>query len=163
MSIDFIINKINFSKSQVITTVLAFIFLIVSSNFLIYNNVKNTEIYNDATFNIFTSISNDINKVVSPRNQIDEIIKNIPQNSNQTNIELPNLELFFKFGEKYISDITVDILNSSAKIQINSMPTFQFNILKTSAEKLNISISENGIEIIDGNVDGILTLRYEDV
>ncbi len=112
---------------------------------------------------LFTSISNDINKVVSPRNQIDEIIKNIPQNSNQTNIELPNLELFFKFGEKYISDITVDILNSSAKIQINSMPTFQFNILKTSAEKLNISISENGIEIIDGNVDGILTLRYEDV
>jgi len=163
MSIGFIIKKINFSRAQLLTTILALLFLIVGSNFLTYRNVKNTEIYNKATFNIFTSISNDINKVISPRNQIDQILKNIPEKSNQGDIELPNLELFFKYGEKYISDISVDILNSTAEIKINSMPAFQFNILKTSAEKLNISISDNDIKIKDGSVDGVLTLRYEDV
>ena len=43
------------------------------------------------------------------------------------------------------------------------MPSFQFNILKTSVEKLNISILENSIEIKDGSVNGVLTLRYQNV
>ena len=71
--------------------------------------------------------------------------------------------MLFKYGEKYISDISIDITNSSAKIKLNSMPIFQFNILKTSFEKLNISILKNGIEVKDGSVNGILTLEYKNV
>ena len=131
-------------------------------NFLNITNIKNTKLYNQATFDIFNSISTDINRVVAPRNQIDQILKNIPENK-QANIELPNLDLFFKYGEKYISDISIDVSNSSAKVKINSMPSFQFNILKTSVEKLNITILENSIEIKDGSVNGVLTVRYQNV
>ena len=81
--------------------------------------------------------------------------------NNTPDIKLPNLELFFKYGEKYISDITVDVNDSSAKVKINSMPSIQFNILKTGAEKLNITISEQNIETTDGNINGILNLKYE--
>ena len=161
-SLDFIIKKMNFSKAQLMISALAILFLIISPNYLIQKNVQNTKFYNEATFDIFNSINSDVKRVVAPRNQIDQIIKNIPEN-NKNNIELPNLELFLKFGEKYFTEITVDAIDSSIELKINSMPLFQFNILKTSAKKLNISISDNDIKIKNDSVDGILFLRYKNV
>ena len=162
MSLGFIINKMKFTKVQQAATALTLLFLIASPSYLIQKNIQNTKSYNQATFEIFTSISTDINRVVAPRNQIDQILKNIPLN-NQANIGLPNLDLFFQYGEKYISDISIDVTNSSAKVKISSMPSLQFNILKTSVEKLNISILDSNIEIKDGSVNGVLTLRYQNV
>ena len=162
MSLGFIISKMKFTKVQQAATALTLLFLIASPSYLIQKNIQNTKSYNQATFEIFTSISTDINRVVAPRNQIDQILKNIPLN-NQANIELPNLDLFFQYGEKYISDISIDVTNSLAKVKISSMPSLQFNILKTSVEKLNISILDSNIEIKDGSVNGVLTLRYQNV
>ena len=44
---------------------------------------------------------------------------------------------------------------------INNMRSLPFNVLKTGAEKLNITISEKNIETTDGNINGILNLKYE--
>ena len=160
LSLNLVIKKMNFSKAQLMSSILAVLFLILTPNYLVYKNKQDTQVYVNATFNIFSSLSKDINRVVAPRNQIDQILENVPMN-NTPDIKLPNLELFFKYGEKYISDITVDVNDSSAKVKINSMPSFQFNILKTGAEKLNITISEQNIETTDGNINGILNLKYE--
>ena len=160
LSLNLVIKKMNFSKAQLMTSILAVLFLILTPNYLVYKNKQDTQVYVNATFNIFSSLSKDINRVVAPRNQIDQILENVPMN-NTPDIKLPNLELFFKYGEKYISDITVDVNDSSAKVKINSMPSFQFNILKTGAEKLNITISEQNLETTDGNINGILNLKYE--
>ena len=160
LSLNLVIKKMNFSKAQLMTSILAVLFLILTPNYLVYKNKQDTQVYVNATFNIFSSLSKDINRVVAPRNQIDQILENVPMN-NTPDIKLPNLELFFKYGEKYISDITVDVNDSSAKVKINSLPSFQFNILKSSAEKLNITISEKNIETKDGNINGILNLKYE--
>jgi len=160
LSLNLVIKKMNFSKAQLMSSILAVLFLILTPNYLVYKNKQDTQVYVNATFNIFSSLSKDINRVVAPRNQIDQILENVPMN-NTPDIKLPNLELFFKYGEKYISDITVDANDSSAKVKINSMPSFQFNILKTGAEKLNITISEQNLETTDGNINGILNLKYE--
>jgi len=160
LSLNLVIKKMNFSKAQLLSSILALLFLIFTPNYLVYKNKQDTQVYVNATFNIFSSLSKDINRVVAPRNQIDQILENVPMN-NTPDIKLPNLELFFKYGEKYISDITVDVNDSSAKVKINSMPSFQFNILKSGAEKLNITISEKNIETTDGNINGILNLKYE--
>ena len=160
LSLNLVIKKMNFSRAQLMSSILAVLFLILTPNYLVYKNKQDTRVYVDATFNIFSSLSKDINRVVAPRNQIDQILENVPINSTP-DIKLPNLELFFKYGEKYISDITVDVNDSSAKVKINSMPSFQFNILKTGAEKLNITISEQNMETTDGNINGILNLKYE--
>lgn len=160
LSLNLVIKKMNFSRAQLMSSILAVLFLILTPNYLVYKNKQDTRVYVDATFNIFSSLSKDINRVVAPRNQIDQILENVPINSTP-DIKLPNLELFFKYGEKYISDITVDVNDSSAKVKINSMPSIQFNILKTGAEKLNITISEQNIETTEGNINGILNLKYE--
>ena len=160
LSLNLVIKKMNFSRAELMSSILAVLFLILTPNYLVYKNKQDTRVYVDATFNIFSSLSRDINRVVAPRNQIDQILENVPINSTP-DIKLPNLELFFKYGEKYISDITVDVNDSSAKVKINSMPSIQFNILKTGAEKLNITISEQNIETTEGNINGILNLKYE--
>ena len=151
-----------FSSMQLAATALTLLFLIVSPNYLIQKNIQNTKSYNQAILKIFNAISPDINRVVAPKNQIDQILKNTTV-ENQATIELPNLDLFFKYGEKYISDISIDVTNSSAKVKISSMPSLQFNILKTGVEKLNISILDTSLEIKDGSVSGVLTLRYRNV
>ncbi len=162
MSLGFIIKKMKFSSMQLAATALTLLFLIVSPNYLIQKNIQNTKSYNQAILKIFNAISPDINRVVAPKNQIDQILKNTPV-ENQATIDLPNLDLFFKYGEKYISDISIDVTNSSAKVKISSMPSLQFNILKTGVEKLNISILDSSLEIKDGSVSGVLTLRYQNV
>ena len=162
MSLGFIIKKMKFSSMQLAATALTLLFLIVSPNYLIHKNIQNTKSYNQAILKIFNAISPDINRVVAPKNQIDQILKNTPV-ENQATIDLPNLDLFFKYGEKYISDISIDVTNSSAKVKISSMPSLQFNILKTGVEKLNISILDSSLEIKDGSVSGVLTLRYQNV
>ena len=162
MSLGFIIKKMKFSSMQLAATALTLLFLIVSPNYLIQKNIQNTKSYNQAILKIFNAISPDINRVVAPKNQIDQILRNTPV-ENQATIDLPNLDLFFKYGEKYISDISIDVTNSSAKVKISSMPSLQFNILKTGVEKLNISILDTSLEIKDGSVSGVLTLRYRNV
>ena len=162
MSLGFIIKKMKFSSMQLAVTALTLLFLIVSPNYLVQKNIQNTKSYNQAILKIFNAISPDINRVVAPKNQIDQILKNTPV-ENQATIDLPNLDLFFKYGEKYISDISIDVTNSSAKVKISSMPSLQFNILKTGVEKLNISILDTSLEIKDGSVSGVLTLRYQNV
>jgi hypothetical protein len=162
MSLGFIIKKMKFSSMQLAATALTLLFLIVSPSYLIQKNIQNTKSYNQAILKIFNAISPDINRVVAPKNQIDQILKNTPV-ENQATIDLPNLDLFFKYGEKYISDISIDVTNSSAKVKISSMPSLQFNILKTGVEKLNISILDSSLEIKDGSVSGVLTLRYQNV
>ena len=162
MSLGFIIKKMKFSSMQLAATALTLLFLIVSPNYLIQKNIQNTKSYNQAILKIFNAISPDINRVVAPKNQIDQILKNTPV-ENQATIDLPNLDLFFKYGEKYISDISIDVTNSSAKVKISSMPSLQFNILKTGVEKLDISILDSSLEIKDGSVSGVLTLRYQNV
>ena len=162
MSMGFIVKKMKFSSMQLAVTALTLLFLIVSPTYLIQKNIQNTKSYNQAILKIFNAISPDINRVVAPKNQIDQILKNTTV-ENQATIELPNLDLFFKYGEKYISDISIDVTNSSAKVKISSMPSLQFNILKTGVEKLNISILDSSLEIKDGSVSGVLTLRYRNV
>jgi hypothetical protein len=156
-----IIKKMNFSKAQLVCSILSLALITISPYYLIHKNNYNAQIYKDATFNIFSSISDDIKRVVAPKNQIDQILKNTPTDYRK-DIKLPNLDLFFKYGENYFSDISIDVQGSTAKITLNSMPFLQFNILKTATEKLNFKISDQNVEIKDDNVNGVIEIYYED-
>ena len=82
------------------------------------------------------------------------------QMSNVSSVKLPNLDVFLKYGSKYISDISLDANTSIASIKINSMPEFQFNILKNNAERFNINITDDDLILNDGLINGILKVGY---
>lgn len=155
-----LVKKMSFTKTQLTASILSLLFILFSPYYLIYNNNYQSQIYRDATLNIFSSISKDIKRVVAPKNQIDQILKNTPT-IVQAETNLPDLELFFRYGENYFSEIMIDPQRSSAKITIDSMPSVQFNILKSTSEKFNIKILEENIDSKDGNINGIINLKYE--
>jgi hypothetical protein len=159
ISLSLLIKKMNLSKTQFILSLLALLIVIAGPRYLINENNTNARLYSSSTFNIFKAIDKNVNRVVDPRSQIDQILKQLPE-SNFSSVKLPNLDVFLKYGSKYISDISLDANTSIASIRINSMPDFQFNILKNNAERFNINIIDDDLITNDGLINGILKVGY---
>ena len=159
ISLSLLIKKMNLSKTQFIISLLALLLVIAGPRYLINENNTNARLYSSSTFNIFKAIDKNVNRVVDPRSQIDQILKQLPE-SNFSSVKLPNLDVFLKYGSKYISDISLDANTSIASIRINSMPDFQFNILKNNAERFNINIIDDDLITNDGLINGILKVGY---
>jgi len=159
ISLSLLIKKINLSKTQFILSLLALLIVIAGPRYLINENNTNARLYSSSTFNIFKAIDKNVNRVIDPRSQIDQILKQLPE-SNFSSVKLPNLDVFLKYGSKYISDISLEANTSIASIRINSMPDFQFNILKNNAERFNINIIDDDLITNDGLINGILKVGY---
>ena len=159
ISLSLLIKKMNLSKTQFILSLLALLIVIAGPRYLINENNTNARLYASSTFNIFKAIDKNVNRVIDPRSQIDQILKQLPE-SNFSSVNLPNLDVFLKYGSKYISDISLDANTSIASIRINSMPDFQFNILKNNAERFNINIIDDDLITNDGLINGILKVGY---
>lgn len=160
LTLSLIIKKMNFTKTQLAASILSLFLISFTPYYLIYKNNYQSQIYKDATLDIFSSISKDIKRVVAPKNQIDQILKNAPKKL-QAETKLPDLELFFKYGENYFSEIIIDAQSSNVRITINEMPSLQFNILKSISEKFNIKILDQNIEINNDKINGLIDLQYE--
>jgi len=160
LTLSLIIKKMNFTKTQLAASILSLFLISFTPYYLIYKNNYQSQIYKDATLDIFSSISKDIKRVVAPKNQIDQILKNAPKKI-QAETKLPDLELFFKYGENYFSEIIIDAQSSNVRITINEMPSMQFNILKSISEKFNIKILDQNIEINNDKINGLIDLQYE--
>ena len=160
LTLSLMIKKMNFTKTQLAASILSLFLISFTPYYLIYKNNNQSQIYKDATLDIFSSISKDIKRVVAPKNQIDQILKNAPTKL-QAETKLPDLELFFKYGENYISEIIIDAQSSNVRITINEMPSLQFNILKSISEKFNIKILDQNIEINNDKINGLIDLQYE--
>ena len=159
ISLSLLIKKMNLSKTQFILSLLALLIVIAGPRYLINENNTNARLYSSSTFNIFKAIDKNVNRVIDPRSQIDQILKQLPE-SNVSSVKLPNLDVFLKYGSKYISDISLDANTSIASIRINSMPDIQFNILKNNAERFNINIIDDDLITNDGLINGILKVGY---
>ena len=159
ISLSLLIKKMNLSKTQFTLSLLALLIVIAGPRYLINENNTNARLYSSSTFNIFKAIDKNVNRVIDPRSQIDQILKQLPE-SNFSSVKLPNLDVFLKYGSKYISDISLDANTSIASIRINSMPDFQFNILKNNAERFNINIIDDDLITNDGLINGILKVGY---
>ena len=160
LTLSLMIKKMNFTKTQLAASILSLFLISFTPYYLIYKNNYQSQIYKDATLDIFSSISKDIKRVVAPKNQIDQILKNAPKEL-QAETKLPDLELFFKYGENYFSEIIIDAQSSNVRITINEMPSLQFNILKSISEKFNIKILDQNIEINNDKINGLIDLQYE--
>ncbi|MDA9921137.1 hypothetical protein N9D96_03610 [Gammaproteobacteria bacterium] len=159
ISLSLFSKKMNLSKIQIAISLLALFIVMAGPKYLIYKNNTNAKIYSSSTFSIFKAIDKDVNRVIAPKSQIDQILEQLPE-SNFSSVELPNLDIFLKYGADYISDISIDVNTSVISIKINSMPDFQFNILKNNAERFNINIINDDLNSIDGFINGILKVGY---
>ena len=160
ISLNLFINKMNLSKHQIILGLIYLFLLIAAPKYLIYQNNTYTNIYTSSTFDIFKGIDKDVKRVISPKSQIDQLLKQAPT-TDLSSIKLPDLDLFLKYGSKYISDISINIDTSEATIQLNSMPDLQFNILKNNSQRFNVNIDDSDIIVNNSSINGALKIKYK--
>lgn len=155
-------SKFDFSRTQILACMVSFVILLSSPSFLIYKNNNDAALYRDSTFNIFKSINQDINRVVAPRVQIDEILQQVPNLRTSQKINLPNLDFLDQLGTAYIQNVKIDVINSTSILTLKDMPSFQFNVIKKLSAQFNITILNEDIVSLDGMVNGNITMVLED-
>jgi len=158
ISFELLKNKLSFSKLQAAACIASSIVLFSAPSFLIYKNNSDALIYTSATYNIFKSINKDIKKVVAPKAQIDELVKGVPKGA-VSNIQLPNLDIFYTLGSKYLTKSSINLETSVASIAIDSMPEIQFRLIQGASSQFNIYIIDKDIASINGFVSGVIELR----
>ena len=160
ISLNLFINKMNLSKHQIILGLISLFLLIAAPKYLIYQNNTYTNIYTSSTFDIFKGIDKDVKRVISPKSQIDQLLKQAPT-TDLSSIKLPDLDLFLKYGSKYISDISINIDTSEATMQLNSMPDFQFSVLMNNSQRFNVNIDDSDIILNNSSINGALKIKYK--
>ena len=158
ISFELLKNKLSFSKFQAAACLASSIVLLSAPSFLIYKNNSDALIYTSATYNIFKSINKDIKKVVAPKAQIDELVNGVPKGA-APNIKLPNLDIFYTLGSKYLTKSSINLETSVASIAIDSMPEIQFSLMQSASSQFNIYIIDKDIASINGFVSGVIELR----
>jgi|TARA_B110000908_G_scaffold132031_1_gene155416 hypothetical protein len=158
ISFELLKNKLSFSKFQAAACLASSIVLLSAPSFLIYKNNSDALIYTSATYNIFKSINKDIKKVVAPKAQIDELVNGVPKGA-APNIKLPNLDIFYTLGSKYLTKSSINLETSVASIAIDSMPEIQFSLMQSASSQFNIYIIDKDVTSINGLVSGVIELR----
>ena len=158
ISFELLKNKLSFSKFQAAACLASSIVLLSAPSFLIYKNNSDALIYTSATYNIFKSIDKDIKNVVAPKAQIDELVNGVPKGA-APNIKLPNLDIFYTLGSKYLTKSSINLETSVASIAIDSMPEIQFRLIQGASSQFNIYIIDKDIASINGFVSGVIELR----
>ena len=158
ISFELLKNKLSFSKLQAAACLASSIVLLSAPSFLIYKNNSDALIYTSATYNIFKSINKDIKKVVAPKAQIDELVNGVPKGA-APNIKLPNLDIFYTLGSKYLTKSSINLETKVASIAIDSMPEIQFSLMQSASSQFNIYIIDKDVTSINGLVSGVIELR----
>jgi len=126
---------------------------------LIIKNIQsNTFLYKDATSSIFKSLSTKITRVVEPRSQIDALLgKSIESNKE---IEIPNIDFIYRLGGKFVSDIQINFVTSTANISIVSMPSMQMSLISNMGESFGIEIIDQNTSEVNGSISGSITIKF---
>lgn len=157
-SLSSIIVKSSFTKSQLVLLSTCLVILFISPALIIKNIQSNTFLYKDATSSIFKSLSTKITRVVEPRSQIDALLgKSIESNKE---IEIPNIDFIYRLGGKFVSDIQINFVTSTANISIVSMPSMQMSLISNMGESFGIEIIDQNTSEVNGSISGSITIKF---
>ena len=156
--------KLDITKNEIFAFVASFIIIFSTPLVLVNNNNKTAKDYEDATFSVFKKIDNNIKRVVAPRNQIDEILKQLPNVNTEVNkrtLPIKNLDFLVSMGDKYLESVNLDIDQNEADILFSNMPEAQFKIIKGLSENFDIAILNEDVVMLDNKVSGEIKLGFK--
>ena len=157
-------TKLDITKNEIFAFVASCIIIFSTPLVLINNNNKIAKDYENATFSVFKKIDNNIKRVVAPRNQIDEILKQLPNVNMEVNsrtLPIKNLDFLASMGDKYLESVNLDIDQNEADILFSNMPEAQFKIIKGLSENFDIAIFNEDAVMLDNKVSGEIKLGFK--
>ena len=101
--------------------------------------------------------------IVSPKKQIDELVKQIPNSMKTADLNLDkfaNLGFLVNIGEKFIENVEIDYRTNTSILIINGMPEMQFSIIKELAESFDVNVVDQDVEIVDKSASGQITISF---
>ena len=164
LSLKNISSKLDISKTEILAFIASFIIILSTPLFIINHNNKTALEYENATFSVFKKIDNNIKRVVAPRNQIDEILKQLPNINTSVNkqmVPVKNLDFLVSMGDKYLESINLDIDQNEADILFSNMPEAQFKIIKGLSQNFDIAILNEDVVMQDNKVSGEIKLGFK--
>ena len=156
--------KLDITKNEIFAFVASCIIIFSTPLVLINNNNKTAKDYENATFSVFKKIDNNIKRVVAPRNQIDEILKQLPNINTEVNRQMAsvkNLDFLVSMGDKYLKSVNLDIDQNEADIFFSNMPEAQFKIIKGLSKNFDLAIINEDVVILDNKVSGEIKLGFK--
>ena len=156
--------KLDITKNEILAFVASCIIIFSTPLVLINNNNKTAKDYEDATFSVFKKIDNNIKRVVAPRNQIDEILKQLPNVNTEVNtrtLPVKNLDFLVSIGDKYLESVNLDIDQNESDILFSNMPEAQFKIIKGLIQNFDIAILNEDVVMLDNKVSGEIKLGFK--
>ena len=156
--------KLDITKNEIFAFVASCIIIFSTPLVLINNNNKTAKDYENATFSVFKKIDNNIKRVVAPRNQIDEILKQLPNINTEVNRQMAsvkNLDFLVSMGDKYLESVNLDIDQNEADIFFSNMPEAQFKIIKGLSKNFDLAIINEDVVILDNKVSGEIKLGFK--
>lgn len=162
-SIKNVIKKLNFNKFELITCCILVLSIISLPYILIVQNNNHTNIYKEETFNLFKKIDKNTNKVVTPKIQIDQLIKQVPSSYQPNNKEsnFKNLDFLITIGDKFIDGVEINFKTNSATLMIKDMPQMQYNLIRGIANRFNISILDENISSLNKLNSGSIKIKFQ--
>ena len=153
-----ILSKSSFTKLQLGLLAACLSILLISPSIIISNIKSNTLLYKEATSDIFKSLSTKITRVVEPRSQIDSLLGKGIESVNE--IKIPNIDFIYRLGGKFVSDIQINFVTSTANISIDSMPSMQMSLISNMGESFGIEILGQDTSDVNGLVSGVITIKF---
>ena len=104
--------------SFLIISIFSFPFLVINQN------ERNAKVYEEETLEIFKQIDKNTMNIVSPKKQIDELVKQIPNSMQTADLNLDkfaNLGFLVNIGEKFIENVEIDYRTNTAILIINDI------------------------------------------
>ena len=126
--------------------------------------LSKADVYEKNTYSIFKMIDSNTNRVVSPKNQIDQLLNQIPLDTvdqKVKSLKLENFDYFISLSEKYIKNIEINNDSNQAKIEFIGMPQIQFNLITNFSAGYINSIDDTDIKINGGEVSGTILVLFK--
>jgi len=160
-----IIKRLNFTKPELYLCAALLVSMISIPYILIAQNNKYTSIYEQETFKIFKKIDKNTKRVVTPKVQIDELMKQIPisynsKNNNYSN-DLKGLEFLTSFGDKFINKAEIDLNTKTATMDIKDMPEVQYKLISDISKRFNVLVLDDEISISNSLASGLIKIKFE--
>lgn len=153
-----IISKSNFSMAQVSILMACLLILFIMPS-LITGGIKNkTEAYKRETAYLFNEVSNNVNRIVEPRSQIDALLGK--QASSKNKIKIPNIDFIYKLGGKYVESINVDFQKNIATIVISEMPSMQLSLINSMGNTFGIKVIDQNLTEGSNTASGTIKISF---
>jgi hypothetical protein len=155
--LDYWIKRYQINKLDLALAIAAMSLLVIypiSSTFL--NNSYADE-YKTETVSLFKKINPNIQKVVNPRRQIDEILNSYSL-EQASNLNISGLDSIKRLDIAEITKLYMDIDKSEAQLTLSGLGSTQYQFLINLLPQANLTLIKEDIKTSEGQVSGLIII-----